>query len=101
MLDMGIVVQVYQSNNGIFASVDFMEEINKGLQNITFSRNGIAECGIQSISTNVRTLLIHASIWWPVATEKSLWLMAVHYALHCHNHLPRATAGMMSLLEVL
>ena len=49
MLDMGIVVHAYQSDNGIFPSVDFMEEINKGLQNITFSgvgahhQNGIAE----------------------------------------------------------
>ena len=34
MLDMGVLVQSYQSDNGIFASVDFMNEVNKGLQNI-------------------------------------------------------------------
>ena len=49
MLDMGIFVQAYQSDNGIFAAADFLEEINKGLPNITFSgvgahhQNGIAE----------------------------------------------------------
>ena len=107
MLDMGVVVHAYQSDNGIFASVNFMEEINKGLQNTTFSgvgthhQNGIAECGIQSILTKVRTLWIHASIQWAAATEKSLWPMAVDYALHHHNHMPRATAGMMSPLDLL
>ena len=30
MLDMGVLVQLYQSNNRIFASSDFMEEINRG-----------------------------------------------------------------------
>ena len=33
MLDMGVLVQSYQSDNGILASLDFMEEVNKGLQN--------------------------------------------------------------------
>ena len=51
MLDMGVLVQSYHSGNGIFASAYFMNEVNKGLQNITFSRvgahhqNGIAERG--------------------------------------------------------
>ena len=31
VLDMGVLVQSYQSDNGIFTSSDFMEEVNKGL----------------------------------------------------------------------
>ena len=68
LLDMGVLVQSYQSDNGIFTSSDFMEEVNKGLQNITFigvgthHQNRIAERGIQSILTKARTLLIHAAI---------------------------------------
>ena len=68
MLDMGFLVQSYQSDNGILASLDFMEVVNKDLQNITFSgvgthhQNGIPERGIQSILTKARTLLIHAAI---------------------------------------
>ena len=63
MLDMGIFVQAYQLDNGIFAATDILEETNKGLQNITFSRvgahhqNGIAEQGIQSILTKHRCFL--------------------------------------------
>ena len=54
-MDMGIVVHTYQSDNGIFALADLMAEINKGVQNISFSgvrahpQNRIAERGIQSI----------------------------------------------------
>ena len=60
MLDMGVLVQSYQSDNGIFTSTDFMDEVNKGLKNITFSgvgahhQNGIAERGIQSILTKAK-----------------------------------------------
>ena len=83
-----------KSDNRIFASLDFMDEVNRGLQNNMFSRvgahhqNRIAERGIQSNVTKERTLLIHAGICWPDATDKSLWPMAVDYALHHHNHMP-------------
>ena len=40
MLEIQVLVQSYQSDNGIFASSDFMEEVNKGLQNIMFSGVG-------------------------------------------------------------
>ena len=46
---MGIVVHTNQYDNGIFALADFMSEINKGLQNISFSgvrahhQNGIPQ----------------------------------------------------------
>ena len=55
MLDMGDLVQSYLSDNGIFTSSDLMNEVNKGLQNMSFSgvgthhQNRIAERGIQSI----------------------------------------------------
>ena len=97
MLDMGIFAQAYQSDNGIFAAADFLEEINKGLQNITFSgvggnhQNGIAEWGIQSILTKTHMLLIHAAIHWLDVSDTSLWPMAVDSALHNFNHMPRAT----------
>ena len=82
---MGVSVQSYQSDNGIIASSDFMDKVNKGLQNIMFSKvgghhqNGIAERGIQSILTNAETLLIHAAIHWTDTTNKCIcprrWIM--------------------------
>ena len=104
---MGIVVQAYQSENGVFAAADFLEEINKGLQNITLSgaganhQNGIAAWGIQEILTKTWMLFIHAAIHWPAASDTSLPPMAVDYALHHHNHMLQAMVGMMSPLELL
>ena len=49
MLDMGITIQAYQSDNGIFTTHGFLDEIKCRLQNIKFSgmgahcQNGIAE----------------------------------------------------------
>ena len=57
MVDLSIIVQVYQCDNGIFAAYEFLDEIEKGLQNIKFNgvgphhQNGIAEHGIQSVLT--------------------------------------------------
>jgi hypothetical protein len=54
-LDMGVVVQAYQSDNGVFSSKDFTSEIEKYTQNIQFSgvgahhQNGVAERGIGTI----------------------------------------------------
>ena len=107
MFDMGVTVQAYQSDNGIFASKAFVNEIEQGLQNIKFSgvgahhQNGIAERAIGTILTKVRTILIHAAIRWPDAVDTSLWPMAVDYVVYQHNHMPRASAGMMSPLELL
>ena len=39
-VDMGVTVQGYQSDNGIFASEDFVREIEQGLQYIKLSRVG-------------------------------------------------------------
>ena len=55
MADMGVTVQAYQADNGIFVAGDFVNNIESGLQNIKFSgvgahhQNGIAEHAIQSI----------------------------------------------------
>ena len=55
MADMGVTVQAYQADNGIFDTRAFVNNIESGLQNIKFSgvgahhQNGIAEHAIQSI----------------------------------------------------
>ena len=107
MFDLGITVQAYQSDNGIFASNAFVNEIESGLQNIKFSgvgahhQNGIAERAIGTILSKARTILIHAAIRWPDAADTSLWPMAVDYVVFQHNHMPRTSAGMMSPIDLI
>ena len=40
MADLSVIVLAYQSNNGIFAASNFMDKIEKGLQNVKFSGVG-------------------------------------------------------------
>ena len=61
----------------------------------------IAEWSIQSILPKTWILLVSAVICWPDVSDTSLWPMAVDYALHHHNHMPRAMVGMISPLDLL
>ena len=107
MVDLGITVQSYQSDNGIFAAPAFMHEIKKGLQNIKFSgvgahhQNSIAEQGIQTILMKAQPLLIHAAIHWPTQADSDLLPMTFDYALHHHNHMRHPSTGMLSPLALL
>ena len=103
MVDLGITVQSYHSDNGIFAAPAFMHEIKKGLQNIKFSgvgaphQNSIAEQGIQTILMKAQRLLIHAAIHWPTQADSDLLPMTFDYALHHHNHMPHPLLGCFPL----
>ena len=99
---MGITIQSYQTDNGIFASPEFVHEIEKGLQNIKFSgvstyhQNRIAEQAIQMVLSMAHMILIHAATHWPKVADTSLWPMAVDYVIHHHNHMPCTSADNMS-----
>ena len=107
MADMGVMVQAYQADNGIFAACAFVNNIESGLQNIKFSgvgahhQNGIAEHAIHSILSKARTILMHAAICWPSMMETNLWPMAVDYAVYHHNHMPRPPVGMLAPIDLL
>ena len=107
MADMGITVQAYQADKGIFATRAFVNNIESGLQNIKFSgvgahhQNGIAEHAIQGILSKARTILMHAAIRWPSMVETNLWPMAVDYVVYHHNHMPRPSVGMLAPIDLL
>ena len=107
MADMGVTVQAYQADNGIFAACAFINNIESGLQNIKFSgvgahhQNGIAERAIQSILSKAQTILMHAAIHWPSMVETNLWPMADDYAVYHHNHMPRPSVGMLAPIDLL
>ena len=107
MADMGVMVQAYQADNGIFAARDFINNIASSLQNIKFSgvgahhQNGVAEHAIQSILSKAGTILMHAAIHWPSMVETNLWPMAVDYAVYHHNHTPHPSIGMLAPIDLL
>ena len=50
-------------------------------------QNGIVEQKIQTITTIVQTLLLHAMSLWPEAISVSLWLFALIFAVERLNRL--------------
>ena len=107
MLDMGISIQAYQSDNGIFATCGFLDEIYKGFRNIKFSgvgahhQNGITERAIHTILMKAYTIMIPAALRWPDMTDPSLWPTVVDYCIYHHNHYPCPAAGMLAPLDLL
>ena len=92
----GIHVKSYRADNGIFATKDFIHNINFNDQNITFSstgahfQNGVAERAIRLVSEWARTALLHAGLQWQNVTP-DLWPFAVLYAVDIWNHSPSQT----------
>ena len=99
MVDMGISIHAYQSDNGIFAAHGFVDEIDKGIQNIKFSgvgahhQSGVIERAIQTILMKAHAIMIHVALCWPVMTDPSLWPIVVDYCVYHHNHYPILPLG--------
>ena len=91
----GVVIKGYHTDNGIFNSSEFMDELLKKQQKIIFSgagashQNGAAERAIKTVVTMARTILMHAVLR---CTEDTLstdfWPMAMDYAVWVYNQTP-------------
>lgn len=99
--DYGVVPHSYQADNGsVFTSGAFTQHLADVQQTIRYAgagahhHNGIAERAIQSIMSRARTMLLHAAIHWPDATNTQLWPFAVRQAVHLHNFVPDPSTGL-------
>ena len=75
-----VVIKVYHTDNGIFNSSEFMEELLKKQQKISFSgagasyQNGAAERAIKTVVTMARTMFVHAALRCPEDTlSADIW----------------------------
>ena len=89
------MIKGYYTDNGIFNSSDFMEELLKKQQKISFSRagsshqNGAAERAIKTVVIMAGTMLMHAALRCPEDTLSTyLWPMAMDYAVWVYNRTP-------------
>jgi hypothetical protein len=95
MFQFGIIINSYHTDNGIFSTKDFFNEIENNLQGIKFSgvgghhQNGGAERAIGTIFGLARAMLIHFAIRWPEAFDVSVWPMAILYSKWIMNHVPK------------
>ena len=97
--NVGVSVDAYHTDNGIYKSRAFTEELANNYQSIRFSgvgahwQNGAAEGAIRIIVNRARTMMLHAELMWPETKDSSLWPMALSHAAHLYNHTPNAESG--------
>ena len=90
----GVNIQRYHADNGIFASAEFKADCELKEQKLTFSasnshhQNGVAERYIGTISRMARAMLIHQALLWPRRHNVNLWPMAMDYSVWIWNNMP-------------
>ena len=98
-LQYGIDVRSYHTDNGIFKSREFVQEIASNVQQIRYSgvgakwQNGVAEGAIRILVSKARTAMIHSALHWPEAEDATLWPLALSHAAHLYNHTPNELSG--------
>ena len=101
-----MVIKGYHTDNGIFNSSEFMEELLKKQQKIRFSgdgashQNGEAYLSINTVVPMARTKLMNAALRCPeYAMSTDIWPMAMDYAVWVYNRTPDMQSG-LSAIEI-
>jgi hypothetical protein len=88
--DLGVSIESYHTDNDIYSSATFTQEIAVNYQKIIkFSsvgakwQNGVAENAIKIVVSKAHTMMIYAALMWSEAKDHSLWPMAVTHAAYC------------------
>ena len=96
----GVTIKGYHTDNGIFNSSEFIEELLKKQQKIRFSgarashQNGAAERAIKTVVTMERTMLMHDALRCPEDTLfTDLWPTAMDYAVWVKKRTPDMQSG--------
>ena len=101
-----VKIKRFRADNGVFRSKEFMEDLDKNNQDITFCavgahhQNGVAERHIRTLVERARTLLLHAATRWTDGLATELWTFAVNYALYQWNNTPREDLKFLTPEEV-
>ena len=91
---LGIHVEHYHADNGIFASLSWREACETSRQGYSYSgvnahfQSGVAERRIRELQELARTMLIHANARWPEAISVHLWPYALRLANDAYNESP-------------
>ena len=100
------MIKGYYTDNGIFNSSEFMEELLKKQQKIRFSgsgashQNGSAERAIKTVVTMSRTMFMHAALRCPEDILSTyIWPMEMDYAVWVYNRTPDMKYG-LSAIEI-
>ena len=99
-----MVIKGYYIDNWIFNSSEFMEDLLKQQQKISFSwagashQNGAAERAIKTVVTMSRTMLMHAALRFAEDTlSTDLWTMEINYSVWVYNRIPDMQSGLYAI----
>ena len=90
----GVRIKEFHSDNGVFVSDQFRDDIIRKDQMLRLSgvgsqhQNGKAERSIRTVFSLARAMLIHSALYWPDSHDLSHWPMAVNHAVWILNNLP-------------
>lgn len=97
----GVILQQFHTDNGVFTSKEFMADLMNSEQSVRFSgvgaahQNGSAERNIQTIVNMARTMMLHAALRSPSGyISPDLWPMAMDHAVWLYNHIPSLETGL-------
>ena len=100
------MIKGYHTDNGIFNSSEFMEELLKKQQKIRFCasgashQNGASERPIKTVVTMARTMLMQAALRCTEDTlSTDICPMAMDYAVRVYNRSPDMQSG-LSAIEI-
>ena len=80
---LGVKVEKYNTDNGVFTSQQFMEHLAKNNQSIRFAgasaahQNGVAECGIRTMMDMARNEMIQEALHAEGVITTDMWPMAM------------------------
>ena len=91
---LGIKLQHFVSDNGVFTSTLFRDDLDRKNQSLHLSgvgahhQNGVAERSIKTVTALARAMLIHSALTWPDANDISLWPFCIQHAAFIYNNTP-------------
>lgn len=90
----GVEIKKYCTDNGVYTSKEFIDEIKKNNQSIRFSgvggnhHNGVAENAIGNVMKSGRAIMVHDALRWSKCDKKNLWPLEISHSTYLHNNIP-------------
>jgi hypothetical protein len=97
--EFGVKVKGYHTDNGVYTSQAFTQELIDNQQTLRLSgvgakwQNGVSEGAINLVVSRARTMMIHAALHWPEVEDESLWPLAINHAVYLYNNTPNVESG--------
>ena len=94
-----VKIKDYYIDNDVYTTKQILHKLQTDKQTLracgvsAHHQNGIPENSIKNISKKIRIYMFHVWLRWPDIQDKTLWSLAMEYAVYVHNHIPKIYDG--------